>query len=55
MVPEVIAYTIGSFWYCIAHGENSLDATAVYEGNTFDCYTYRCDDCGKLIAEAVES
>lgn len=48
---EVVAYTMGSFWFCPpcarAQGTEGLEATRRY--CLMDVYTYHCDQCGKPI------
>ena len=49
---KILAYTVGSYWYCPTHGRELPNAEAVYEGNTFAVYEYRCDEpgCGIKLA-----
>lgn len=49
---RIIAYTVGSFWYCpTCFHKGNEPGEATTEDHLMACYTYRCDQCGKLIAK----
>jgi hypothetical protein len=53
---KIIAYTIGSFWVCpecFTKSDERGEPTTTDQ--LMDCYSYRCDDCGKNLMETEES
>ena len=48
----VIAYTVGSMWFCTACGPNQDNSEPVTFGNTLPIYDYNCDNCGHAIQKA---
>jgi methionyl-tRNA synthetase len=54
-MTAIIAYTVGSFWYCPTDGITLPDAQPVTEANTLPVYSYHCDSCGKLLMARKES
>ena len=52
MTGQIIAYVTGSFWLCpvCCPGEDE-EHRAVTGDHLMPCYMYRCDRCGKLIAD----
>ncbi|MFD5451646.1 MULTISPECIES: hypothetical protein [Streptomyces] len=45
----IVAYTVGSIWFCTAHGVNIPEAEPVALNNLLDCYDYWCEICGHVI------
>lgn len=45
----LIAYTVGSFWYCLSCGKDIVDRDEVSKDHLMSCYDYRCDQCGTVI------
>jgi hypothetical protein len=54
-MTTIIAYTVGSFWYCPTDGKDLPHAQAVTEADTLPVYSYHCDSCGKLLMAQKKS
>lgn len=57
MQCPIIAYRMGSFWFCVPHGEKRRAAgeriESVRAGNLYSEYSYFCDEdgCGAVILD----
>jgi hypothetical protein len=49
MGDKIIAYTVGSFWYCPKDGKDLEGSEPVTEDNLMSIYSYHCDVCNKPI------
>lgn len=54
-MAKIIAYTLGSFWFCAeCAGKVEQETEPVPENLTFGCYWYHCDGCGTLLKEMTD-
>lgn len=57
-MSKVIGYTMASWWYCLACAKSAVPVVdqeyldPVTPDRLIPIYTYRCDNCRALIAEA---
>jgi hypothetical protein len=55
----LVAYTVGSLWYCVGDGEklrnSGIEVEPVFEGDMHREYTYHCEVCRRRLPSWVET
>lgn len=51
---RIVAYSVGSFWYCLDHGRGQQNAEPVLSSQLHPEYIYKCDKCRVVLPKLEE-